>query len=128
MQLSGRGIEVKTIAGTIAVSALIVVYASLYASSPAKLQEDTLPKDTNANALFVKNCASCHGMDGHAKTFKARLKHARDLTNPDWQAGISDEHIYNSILRGNGKMPAFGKRLSKPEIAALVSYVRTLKR
>ena len=117
----------KTIVGTIAVSALIVVYASLYASSRANLQEDFLQKDTNANALFVKNCASCHGMDGRAKTFKARLKHARNLTNPNWQASISDEHIYNSILKGNGKMPAFGKRLSKPEIAALVSYVRTLK-
>ena len=128
MELSGRGNEVKTIAGTIAVSALIVIYASLYAASPANLQEDFLQKDTNANALFVKNCASCHGIDGRAKTFKGRLKHARDLTNSHWQTGISDEHIYNSILRGNGKMPAFGKRLSKPEIAALVTYVRTLKR
>lgn len=104
------------------------MYASLYAVSPANLQEDPLHKDTNANTLFVKNCASCHGIDGRAKTFKARLKHARDLTNPNWQAGISDEHIYNSILRGNGKMPAFGKMLSKPEIAALVTSVRTLKR
>ena len=126
--MSSRGNEVKTIAGTIAVSALIVMHASLYAASSANLQEDSLQKDTNANALFVKNCASCHGIDGRAKTFKARLKHARDLTNSHWQAGISDEHIYNSILRGNGKMPAFGKRLSKPEIAALVTYVRTLKR
>src|SRR5947207_13871979 len=109
---TGRGVDVKTIAGTIAVSALIVVYASLYASSRASLQEDYLQKDTNANALFVKNCASCHGMDGRAKTFKGRLKHVRDLTNSQWQTGISDEHIYNSILRGNGKMPAFGKRLS----------------
>ena len=126
--MSSRGNEVKTIAGTIAVSALIVMHASLYAASSANLQEDSLQKDTNANALFVKNCASCHGIDGRAKTFKARLKHARDLTNSHWQAGISDEHIYNSILRGNGKMPAFGKKLSKPEIAALVTYVRTLKR
>ena len=118
----------KTIAGTIAVSALLVIYASLYAASPANLQEDFLQKDTNANALFVKNCASCHGKDGRAKTFKARFNHARDLTNTNWQAGISDEHIYNSVLRGNGKMPAFGKKLSKPEIAALVTYVRTLKR
>ena len=128
MELSSRGKEVKTIAPTIAVSALIVFYASVYDASSANLREDSLQNDADANALFVKNCASCHGKDGRAKTFKARFNHARDLTNTNWQAGISDEHIYNSILKGNGRMPAFGKRLSKPEVAALVTYVRTLKR
>lgn len=118
----------KTIAGTIAVSVLVVIYASLYAAPSAKRQEESLQKDANANALFVKNCASCHGNYGRAKTFKAKFNHARDLTNTNWQAAISDEHIYSSILKGNGKMPAFGKKLSKPEVAALVTYVRTLKR
>jgi len=41
---------------------------------------------------------------------------------------ISDEHIYNSILKGKGKMPAFEKKLSEADIAAFVSYVRTLKK
>ena len=118
----------KAIAGTIAISALVVIYASLYAAPSAKPQEGSLQKDTNASALFVRNCASCHGKDGRAKTFKARFNHARDLTNPNWQAAISDEHIYNSILKGNGKMPAFAKKLSRPEIAALVTYVRMFKK
>jgi mono/diheme cytochrome c family protein len=125
---SVEGKEVKTIAATIAVSALVVIYASLYAASSANRQENSFQKDASENALFIKNCASCHGKDGRAKTFKAKFNHARDLTNPNWQAAMSDEHIYNSILKGKGKMPAFDRKLSDNEIAALVTYVRMLKR
>ncbi|HKP38678.1 MAG TPA: cytochrome c [Pyrinomonadaceae bacterium] len=82
----------------------------------------------DSDDLFLKNCASCHGRDGRAKTFKAKFNHARNLTDSKWQTAISDEHMYESILRGNGKMPAFDKKLSKTEIGALVTYVRQLKK
>lgn len=85
-------------------------------------------RQQDANALFLRNCASCHGKDGRAKTFKAKFNHARNLTDPAWQASITDEHIYESILKGKKKMPAFEKKLSKHEIGALVTYVRMLKK
>ena len=56
------------------------------------------------------------------------FNHARDLTDPKWQAIITDEHIFTSISKGKGKMPAWGKKLSEAEINALVAYVRTLKK
>ena len=83
---------------------------------------------SGAAELYAKQCASCHGRDGRAKTVKARLKHARNLTDAEWQARVGDERIFNSIMSGKGKMPAFGKKLSEPEIDALVAYVRGLKR
>lgn len=117
----------RIVAGIVLVLALIS--ASLRAAtSPKPPQENSPQKDADANALFSQNCASCHGKDGRAKTFKAKFNHARDLTNRNWQAAMSDEHIYNSILKGKGRMPAFGKKLSENEIAALVTYVRMLKR
>ena len=82
----------------------------------------------SATELFTKNCVSCHGKDGRAKTFKAKFNHARNLTDPEWQGRISDERIFNSIMNGKGKMPAFGKKLSEQEIDALVAYVRGLKK
>jgi len=82
----------------------------------------------SAAALYSKNCASCHGRDGRAKTFKARLKRARDLTAAEWQNRVSDERIFNSIINGKGKMPGFAKKLSAPEIDSLVTYVRALKK
>ena len=82
----------------------------------------------DAAAIYAKSCATCHGRDGRAKTFKARFNRARNLTDATWQADASDERIYNSISNGRGKMPAFGKKLSEEEINGLVAHVRGLKR
>ena len=109
---------------------LACAFALIYTtpSTKASTRQTDLRRDEVANVLFLKNCASCHGKDGRAKTFKAKFNHARNLTNPNWQAAISDEHMYESILRGKNKMPAFGKTLSENEVAALVTYVRMLRR
>jgi len=82
----------------------------------------------SAAELYSKNCATCHGNDGRAKTFKGKLKHGRNLTDPEWQNRVSDERIFNSIMNGKGKMPAYGKKLSEQEIDALVTHVRGLKK
>ncbi len=89
--------------------------------------EKSLPNNQDAKALFAKDCATCHGKDGQAKTFKAKFNHARNLTDATWQADVTDEHLFNSISNGRGKMLAFGKKLSEAEINALVTYVRSLK-
>ena len=83
---------------------------------------------STAAAIFGRRCASCHGRDGRANTSKGRLRSARDLTDPNWQADVSDERIFNSITNGRGKMPSYGKKLSEAEINSLVLYVRDLKK
>jgi len=85
-------------------------------------------EDRSATQLYSKNCASCHGRDGRAKTFKAKLNHARNLSDAEWQERVSDERIFNSIMNGKGKMPAYGKKLSEQDIDLLVTYVRGLKK
>lgn len=82
----------------------------------------------SAEELYAKNCASCHGRDGRAKTFKGKLKHARDLADSEWQGSVSDERMFNSIMNGKGKMPTYGKKLAEQEIDSLVAYVRTLRK
>ena len=84
--------------------------------------------DKSATQLYSKNCASCHGRDGRSKTFKAKLNHARNISDPEWQERVSDERIFNSIMNGKGKMPAYGKKLSEQEIDALVTHVRSLRK
>lgn len=82
----------------------------------------------SAASLYAKRCASCHGKDGRSKTFKAKFNHARNLADPEWQANVSDERIFNSITNGRGKMPPFAKKMSEAEIDSLVAYVRGLKK
>jgi mono/diheme cytochrome c family protein len=87
------------------------------------------PTPINPAVTFAKNCSTCHGKDGRAKTFKSKHhEHARDLTDPRWQEDATDERIFNSIENGKGKMPAFKRKLTNEQIESLVSYVRGLKR
>jgi cytochrome c6 len=81
-----------------------------------------------AAELYSKHCASCHGSDGRAKTSKGKLKHARNLVDAEWQGNVSDERIFNSIMNGKGKMPAYEKKLSEQETDSLVAYVRGLRK
>ena len=96
--------------------------------SSASSGVDPSQKSRAAATVFNKECASCHGKDGRAKTFKAKFNGAKDLTKQSWQESASDEHIFNVIANGHEKMPAFGKKLSQAEIESLVTFVRRLKK
>ena len=115
--------------GSLLVAAAGVIFRlSLAAHSSGSPLPNGSHKDADASALFAKNCATCHGNDGQAKTFKAKLNHARNLTDSAWQANMSDERLFNSIMNGRGHMPAWGKKLTEAEINSLVAYVRQLKK
>jgi mono/diheme cytochrome c family protein len=106
---------------------LVVAFGTAFASLPTSGDPVNVGARSAAE-LYGKNCASCHGRDGRAKTFKGKLKHARDLADSEWQGRVSDERIFNSVLNGKGKMPAYGKKLSEQEVDSLVSYVRALRK
>ncbi|MCA1592474.1 MAG: cytochrome c [Acidobacteria bacterium] len=108
--------------------AFVLRGATHYGAASATQKQPLKANGMSAAALYGKNCATCHGKDGRSKTFKGKLKHAPDLTDAQWQAGKSDEHLFNSISNGREKMPAFGKKLTAQQIESLVSYVRGLKK
>ena len=106
----------------------VLFHASQASLAPAA-ENEGMQTNANAPTLYSKHCATCHGKDGRSKTFKGKLKHARDLTDAEWQARVSDERIFNSINNGRGsKMPNFDKKLSESQINALVGYVRQPKK
>src|SRR5215208_508949 len=83
-----------------------------------------------ASQTYRRYCAPCHGNDGKAKASKGRFSHARDLTDAHWQADVSDERIFNSIMNGRnvrGNMPAFSDKLNENQVNSLVTFVRGLK-
>ena len=77
-------------------------------------------------ALFRTHCASCHGVDGRASTWRGYLYFAKNLTSPGWQAEESDDDILRVITRGTVVMPAFGDTLDESERRTLVKVVRQL--
>jgi mono/diheme cytochrome c family protein len=72
---------------------------------------------TRGRALFLKNCAHCHGADAHGDD------------GPDLHGlGLTDDEIAGRIRKGKkGQMTAFAGKLQPAEIDALVAYVQTLK-
>jgi len=76
-----------------------------------------------AQTLWRISCAGCHGAEGRGdgEAYDGELA---DLTDPEWQASVTDEAIARSITLGQGSMPAFGEILAPAGIAALVEHVR----
>ena len=104
----------------------LVVVVCLAGFARESLGDDARP----ASQTYRRYCVSCHGIDGKAKTSKGKYSHARDLTDAQWQADVSDERIFNSIMNGRnvrGNMPAFSNKLNEKEVNSLVSFVRGLK-
>jgi len=81
-------------------------------------------------AVFADNCASCHGMDGRARTPAGRKLHAKDLT----LSRLTDEQIEHQIREGQkdeqGKqaMPPFQDQLTPDEIKALIPVVKAFRK
>lgn len=114
----------------VALCALLIISSFLLLINGARASADAGTKvgARTAAALYSKHCATCHGKDGRAKTFKAKFNHARNLTEPGWQEAVSDERIFNSIANGRGKkMPSFAKKMTEAEIDSLVLLVRGLR-
>ena len=113
------------------VAAALLSFAGVLASGATPMTGAALPGqagDVAAATLYAKHCATCHGNDGRAKTFKGKFKKTRDLTDAQWQAEVSDERLFNSITQGRGKMPSFKKKLSAAQIESLVAHARGLKK
>ena len=107
----------------------IITYiaVSLLAVSAASMRAGSAQENWN------KDCAQCHGKTGAADTKMGKKLNAKDLTDAKTQAGFTDAEAAKAIKEGmkeNGKtvMKAFGDKLSDEEVAALVAYVRTLKK
>jgi mono/diheme cytochrome c family protein len=86
-------------------------------------------KNAQTPALFKERCARCHGEDGRGQTVIGRMVNAPDFNDEDWWNEEKDgRRFVRSITEGKGEMPAFGKKLTRPEIKALAAYVNTFRK
>jgi cytochrome c553 len=91
----------------------------------------TLAQAEDAQVIWDKQCAKCHGKDGKGQTAMGKKLSIRDLSDAKVQAEITDADITKAIKEGVEKD---GKRLMKPaegvsdeEVKALAAHVRALK-
>lgn len=88
-----------------------------------------------ARQIFETRCFTCHGMrgEGDGPGSAGLSPQPRNLTEPEWQASVTDEHIEQIILYGGAAvglspaMPPNPDLTSRPAVvAALVEHVRGL--
>jgi mono/diheme cytochrome c family protein len=90
------------------------------AHSPGIEQADTsrIRPTPTGRALFVQSCTHCHGDDAKGSGDGPDLYGLR----------TSNARIATVIRQGiQGEMPAFAKKYSASDIAALTTYLRTLR-
>lgn len=86
----------------------------------------------DVGTVYKKHCAGCHGNDGKAQTRLGKKSGAKDLSNKEAQAKLSDADMFKTIkdgrknAKGEEKMEAFGDDLSDQQITELVAFVRKL--
>lgn len=79
--------------------------------------------------VFEMNCASCHGVDGRAKTPQGRKLKARDLR----ESRMTDPELRQRIREGSRTatgvwlMPSFGDKLKPDEIEAAMRHAKTFR-
>ena len=83
----------------------------------------------STDTLYKQKCSKCHGADGSGDTSLGRINGSPDFTDSGWWAKHpgSSERV-RAITRGKKNMPAFGKKLTRTQIASLASYVQRFKR
>jgi mono/diheme cytochrome c family protein len=107
-------------------------------SGPSRPRPSAAPsagggEPSQAQLIFASACAMCHGADGTGKgpASAALNPKPRDYSDPAWQAGITDELIKQTILKGGaavGKspmMPGNPQLGDRPEVVdELVQIIR----
>ncbi len=91
-------------------------------ASPAAAQEP------DAVALFLKNCASCHGETGDGQGTQELDRPARSFRDGGFSYGNTPDALFRTISMGipGTPMPGFDTSLSEAERYALANYVTTL--
>jgi len=85
--------------------------------SPSKLAK--------VKSLYKERCTRCHGADGSGQTVLGEFLNPPNFKEEKWsKSEINNDDLISTISRGKGEMPAFGKKLTRQEIAALVLYIR----
>lgn len=122
---------ISLIAFWLGTSQLITFFTQDY--TPAKFANNPFLPDVESvaagQALFVENCAPCHGLEGRgdgpaAATIyppPADFKSGHTATHPDGD-------LYYWILNGipDTQMPAFSGKINKDDAWHLVNYIRRL--
>jgi mono/diheme cytochrome c family protein len=80
--------------------------------------------------IYENNCASCHGMDGRARTPAGKKIGARDLAESKLADDAIAAQIRNGVKTPQGaeRMPSYKDRLKPEEVSAVAEFVKAFRK
>ena len=95
-------------------------------------QSNAKGDSAKGKVTYTNTCVTCHGAGGKGDGVAAAAldPKPRDLSDPNYVSGLSDEHLKKVIAEGGaavGKspaMPAWGGALSEQDVWNLIAYIR----
>jgi mono/diheme cytochrome c family protein len=81
----------------------------------------------SATETYASKCAMCHSADGTGSTPAGKAMGAIPFKSPAL-VKAPDADLIAATTNGKGKMPAYTGKLTAPQIAGVVAYIRTLQK
>ena len=107
---------------SLSIEATLITTALIFISScaPPKPTKIVPAEFKTGQNYYHKICANCHGADALGKQTRAP-----GLIDPEYlPENFSDEEMYKQIIEGSDKMPPQRNKLSDPEVAEIIKYIR----
>jgi mono/diheme cytochrome c family protein len=104
---------------------LRIVSTAIFICIATLVVPSSLRAQTDAAKTYKANCVLCHSANGSGDSSSGKALKAKDLRSDEVQKK-SDAELADFITKGQGKMPAFGSKLSPDMIKALVAYIRAM--
>lgn len=93
-------------------------------NSYIKFDENTAKE---GEAIYIKNCVSCHGDPGKGNNLKTLNPIPPDMNSAKTQA-LTDGELFYILNTGRGAMPSFKNTLSEEERWKTISYIRSFNK
>jgi len=91
------------------------------AATPTNYLEGRSPLERQGALVFhSKQCINCHSVGGEGGLRGPALDSVATR--------LTGDQLVRQVIQGSGNMPAYGKNLNPPEVAALVAFMSTLHR
>ena len=107
---------------SLSIEATLITTALIFISSCAPPQPTKIvPAEFKTGQNYYHRvCATCHGADALGKQTRAP-----GLIDPEYfSENFSDEEMYKQIIEGSDKMRSQRSKVSDPEVAEIIKYLR----
>ena len=95
----------------------------------AAAEEAAAPQEPDGQALYDEHCKKCHGPAGGEPpaAMVKKMENLESVTDPAFLAETPEDSLISVTENGRGKMKPFAEKLTREEIIAIVSFLRTFE-